>query len=55
VDVATRERMRGALVGADKTPEGRAMLKAIGFERFEAATPAVYNGQAKILQEYWGY
>jgi len=55
IDSATRERVRAALVGADKTPEGRAMLQAIGFPRFDPATANVYNGQAKILQDYWGY
>jgi ABC-type phosphate/phosphonate transport system substrate-binding protein len=55
VDAGTRQRLAAMLIGADKTPEGQAMLKAIGFERFDPATPAVYDGQANILKEYWGF
>lgn len=52
---ALREALRRALLGAHRTPAGKDMLKQIGFERFDAATPSVYAGQAKILKEYWGF
>lgn len=50
-----QERVRKALLEADKTPAGQAMLKGIGFERFVAATPALYKDQSHVLQEYWGF
>lgn len=52
---ATRERLRQALLAADKTPEGREMLKAIGFEKFDPASAAIYAGQSKTLKDYWGF
>jgi phosphonate transport system substrate-binding protein len=52
---ATRDRIRQALLAADKTPEGREMLKAIGFERFDPASSAIYAGQSKTLKDYWGF
>lgn len=55
VDKAVRERVRQALLEADKTPAGKAMLKAIGFDRFVIATPALYDNQARVLREYWGF
>lgn len=55
VDAAIRERVRQALLEADKTLAGKAMLKAIGFDRFVPATPALYDNQARVLQEYWGF
>lgn len=50
-----RDNLRRALLAAHRSPEGKAMLKKIGFERFDAATPSVYAGQANILKEYWGF
>jgi len=50
-----RNQIRTALVQANKTPDGQAMLKLIGFERLDPATAAMYQGQAKILKAYWGY
>lgn len=55
IPAAVRSQMRQALLNADKTPEGREMLKAIGFERFDPATTAVYAGQSKTLKDYWGF
>lgn len=55
MDAATRERLRQALLAAHKSDEGRRMLGAIGFERFDPATPTLYDGQSKILKDYWGY
>ena len=50
-----RESLRRALLAAHRSPAGKEMLKQIGFERFDAATPSVYAGQANILKEYWGF
>ena len=55
IPAAIRSQMRQALLDAEKSPEGREMLKAIGFERFEPATPAVYAGQSRTLKDYWGF
>lgn len=48
-------KIRAALISADKTPEGKAMLKGIGFAKFDPANKKIYAGQAKMLQEYWGF
>lgn len=44
-----------ALVEADKTEAGKKMLEAINFPSFEATTPRVYNGYARLLEGTWGY
>jgi len=55
VDSATRQVIRMALTRAHQTENGKAMLKAIGFERFDPASASVYTGQAELLKQYWGY
>jgi ABC-type phosphate/phosphonate transport system substrate-binding protein len=55
MEVELRERLQLALLNADKSPEGRLMLEAIGFGRFEPATTELYAGQHRILQKYWGF
>lgn len=55
LDAAVRRVIRQALTQAHQTERGKAMLKAIGFERFDAASASVYAGQAAVLQQYWGY
>jgi ABC-type phosphate/phosphonate transport system substrate-binding protein len=55
LDAATRDKIRNALVNAANTDAGRAMLKAVNFERFDPATEQIYSGQSNILKEYWGY
>lgn len=55
LDTALVERIRSALLNADKTDEGRAMLKAINFPKFDPATPEMYAGYRHLLKEYWGY
>lgn len=55
VPSAVRERIRAALLSAHRHPDGQRMLAAIGFERFDPATPDMYADQAAILREYWGY
>ncbi len=55
IPATVRNQIRQALLDADKTPEGREMLKAIGFERFDPATPTIYAGQSRTLKDYWGF
>lgn len=55
LDPALREVIRRALIQAHQTSRGQEMLKAIGFERFDAASASIYKGQAELLQQYWGY
>ena len=52
---AMRDRIRSALITADKNEEGRKMLKGIGFPKFDPATPEIYADQSNILKEFWGY
>lgn len=53
IDEATRKAITQALLEAPKTPQGKEMLKKIGFEQFEKASPELYNGYAQYLQEGW--
>ena len=55
VDPELRKAVRKALIEADKTPEGRAMLKKIGFPKFDPANAGIYAGQSDMLKKYWGY
>ncbi|MGW8247184.1 MAG: phosphate/phosphite/phosphonate ABC transporter substrate-binding protein [Acidiferrobacterales bacterium] len=55
LDANTRGEIRQALIDASKTEEGRAMLQKIGFPKFDPASAKIYQGQARILKEYWGY
>ncbi len=55
VDPALREKIRQAVLAAPNTPDGRTMLKGIGFERFDAANAETYQNQSRVLKQYWGY
>lgn len=55
IDKETVERIRRAILSAPKNPEGKAMLKKIGFAKFDPANAAIYAGQDNILKPYWGY
>jgi len=55
LDADTRRTIRQALIDANKTSDGRAMLQKIGFPKFDPANSKIYQGQARILKEYWGY
>jgi len=50
-----QEKLRSALLNAQKTEAGRAMLAELGIDRFDAASATVYKGYGKYLQQYWGY
>lgn len=55
VPKAMQESIRAALVQADRTDNGKKMLNAIAFERFDPATPEIYANQRNMLSTYWGY
>lgn len=55
VDAQLRLTLRRALLTAQKSENGRAMLAHLGIERFDPANATIYKGQARILQDYWGY
>ncbi len=48
----TREKIRKALLEADKNKEGQAMLKKLGFSNFEPADPSGYAGLMQYLIEF---
>jgi len=50
-----KNKIRKALLDADKTPEGQAMLKEINLPRFDAASASKYDGYADMLEDLWGY
>ncbi|HHC73427.1 MAG TPA: phosphate/phosphite/phosphonate ABC transporter substrate-binding protein [Thiotrichales bacterium] len=50
-----RQKIRKALLEADRTEAGRAMLQAIRLDGFEPASPETYKGYAKLLQGVFGY
>jgi hypothetical protein len=55
VDAGLREKIRTALLTADKTEEGKKMLQGIDFPKFDPASAGLYANQSNILKEYWGY
>ena len=55
IDPELRRTLRQALLNAHKSDAGRAMLASVGITRFDPANATVYKGQARVLQEYWGY
>jgi len=55
IDPEIRQALRVALLTAHKSDPGRKMLTQIGIPRFDPANGTIYRGQARILQEYWGY
>lgn len=50
-----QQKLRDALLNADKTPEGRALLDTLNFESFEPANAKTYQGYGKLLQGVYGY
>lgn len=55
LDAGTRAALRKALLEANTSTQGKKMLGEIGFERFDPASAALYRGQEKVLQQYFGY
>jgi ABC-type phosphate/phosphonate transport system substrate-binding protein len=55
VDAKVREAVRQALFAAANSEAGRAALKAVTIEAFEAADAAAYRGQQQLLDGVWGF
>jgi phosphonate transport system substrate-binding protein len=55
VPADVQAKIRQALLQADKTPEGRAMLDMLNTSGFEAASNATYAGHAELLKGTYGY
>lgn len=55
IDPATRQVLQRALLQAGGSPAGKQLLDGLGIERFDPVTATIYKGQARILQQYWGY
>lgn len=55
IDPDTRRKLRAALLNAHKSQSGQQMLTQIGTIRFDPANSTIYKGQARVLQDYWGY
>lgn len=49
------QKIRTGLLRAHTTAAGRAMLRAIGLDYFEAATNEEFANQRYVLRGYWGY
>ncbi|MFW2440841.1 MAG: phosphate/phosphite/phosphonate ABC transporter substrate-binding protein [Arenicellales bacterium] len=47
-----REKIKKVLLEADKTEEGKALLKELGFSNFEAADPSLYSGLMQYLLDF---
>ena len=55
IDKNTMEKIRRALIAAQQQPDGKIMLKKIGFAKFDPVNETTYIGQDNILKDYWGY
>ncbi len=55
IDKALVEKIRQALIAAQQQPEGKVMLKKVGFAKFNPASSKIYVGQDNVLKVYWGY
>lgn len=49
---AKREKIKKALLDADKTEDGKAMLKKLGFTNFEEADASLYSGLMQYLIDF---
>jgi len=47
--------IKNALLNANKTEQGRAMLKKLNFTSFEPATAQTYRGYSALLEHVIGY
>lgn len=50
-----QKEIRQAMVDAANRPDGKRMLKEIGFPKFDPASASIYTGQQSILKTYWGF
>ncbi len=49
------EKIRQALLNANTTESGKAMLAKLKVDKFEAATNATYDGYSDLLKDVYGY
>lgn len=52
MDVAMRDKLTTALLEADQSPEGQAVLKSLGIDNFEPADPSLYSGLMQYLIDF---
>jgi ABC-type phosphate/phosphonate transport system substrate-binding protein len=55
IDATTAGKIRQALLEASNRTDGQAMLKNIGFPKFDPANGGIYKNQDNILKTYWGF
>jgi len=55
VPAEVAEKIRQALLNADKKESGRQMLAKLKTDNFEAASSATYDGYADLLKDVFGY
>lgn len=55
LDHVLRRTLRNALVDADTSAAGQAVLAALNIESFDYADNSHYEGYSKLLVSYWGY
>lgn len=55
IDDATASKIRQALLEANNRTDGQAMLKNIGFPKFDPANGGIYKDQDNVLKTYWGF
>lgn len=55
VPAEVAEKIRDALVNANATDEGKAMLAALKLAKFEAADNSTYDGYSQLLKATYGY
>jgi ABC-type phosphate/phosphonate transport system substrate-binding protein len=49
------DKVRQALLQADKDSEGKKALEQLQFTRFLEVTPRDYQGLGRLLEDLWGY
>jgi phosphonate transport system substrate-binding protein len=50
-----REKIRQALVNANNTEAGKAMLDELKINKFDPASSETYDGYSDLLKEVYGY
>jgi len=55
VPAEVRDRIRRALLDAQRVPAGQAMLQQVNLPGFEPATVRQYQGYSELLEGLWGY
>jgi len=55
VDKSTRERIRTALLNAQRSVKGKAMLEKLNISGFEPTSNELYAPYARMLEGVWGY